>query len=80
MIDLGNTYTDKVTGFSGVAIGRVEYLTGCNQVLLAPPIARDGALRDSAWFDEQRLEVEGAERITLDNGATPGSCQQAPIK
>jgi hypothetical protein len=80
MTELGKKYEDRITGFSGIAIGRVVYITGCNQVLIAPPISADGALRDSAWFDEQRLKTLDGKQIQLDNGDTPGACQQAPIK
>jgi hypothetical protein len=55
---LGATYTDRITGFQGVAIGFVQYITGCNQVLVAPKVGADGAMKDSQWIDEQRLVVD----------------------
>lgn len=76
---LGLTVRDRITGFQGVVTGFVEYLTGCNQALVLPPIAADGAFRDSVWFDAQRLEqVPGTSRVTLDNGSTPGFDRPAP--
>ena len=79
MIQLGYTYYDKITGFTGVCTGKVEYLSGCNQALLAPRAAADGALRQSEWFDEQRLVCDEAIRpIVLDNGTTPGCDIAAP--
>jgi len=76
---LGKTLKDRITGFQGVATGYVSYLTGCNQVLLAPKVKEDGTLPDSSWFDEQRLEVvEGIAAITLDNGESPGADRPAP--
>lgn len=75
---LGHTLRDRITGFTGVCTGYVHYLTGCNQVLLAPPLSADGAMRDSQWFDVQRCEVTGAPPIVLDNGATPGADRAAP--
>lgn len=79
-IILGQSYEDKITGFSGVATGFVTYISGCNQALLSPKVGSDGALRDPAWFDVQRLAQVKAERIVLDNGATPGSDRQAPVR
>lgn len=76
--ELGNSYSDKITGFKGVAIGRVEYITGCNQVLLSPKVAEDGSIRSAEWFDEQRMVAVDAEKITLDNGSTPGCALAAP--
>lgn len=35
-VGLGETYEDCITGFTGVAVGYVQYLTGCNQALLVP--------------------------------------------
>lgn len=79
MIILGAAYIDKITGFRGVATGYVQYISGCNQALLAPQVGDDGGLRDSQWFDLQRLEpVVGWVPIQLDNGATPGADRAAP--
>jgi hypothetical protein len=75
---LGKTYKDKITKFSGVATGHVRYISGCNQVLLAPPVDSEGKLRDSQWFDEQRLDEQDAEPIVLDNSMTPGPDKMAP--
>jgi hypothetical protein len=76
---LGRTFVDRVTGFSGVATGRVEYLTGCNQLLLSPGLGPDGALRNAEWFDEQRLKLSNRrDRVVLDNGNNPGCDRPAP--
>lgn len=78
-IQLGKTYTDKITKPSGVATGHVRYISGCNQVLLAPQVDKNGQLRDSQWFDEQRLdEVAKTKAIVLDNSSTPGPDKMAP--
>lgn len=55
-IQLGHTYRDVITGFTGVCTGYVQYLTGCNQALIAPKSKPDGSWCDSAWLDESRLE------------------------
>jgi hypothetical protein len=79
MAKLGATYTDKITGFSGVATGYVQYLTGCNQVLIQPRVDSEGRTRDSSWFDEQRLDIDTRhDVIVLNNGNNPGSDKQAP--
>lgn len=74
---LGLTVKDRITGFTGIVTGYVEYLTGCNQALVVPPM-KDGKLPASEWFDVQRLEDTGASRMVLDNGATPGCDKAAP--
>ena len=51
---LGATYRDEITGFEGIATGVVKYITGCDQVLLAPQ-SRDGLKLDAHWFDKPRV-------------------------
>lgn len=77
--EFGLVYRDRITGFSGIATGRTEYISGCTQVLIAPRVDDNGAFRESQWFDEQRLELmPGANVIELDNGETPGADRPAP--
>lgn len=57
-IKLGAKAKDKVTGFEGIVIGKINYLFGCNQYGLSPE-AKDGKVLDSAWFDEGRIEIIG---------------------
>lgn len=79
-IELGWTAKDKITGFQGVVTGRAEYLTGCNQLLVVPPLGADGSPREPHWYDEQRLDRIGDDKVTLDNGKTPGFDKAAPIR
>lgn len=77
---LGHNFMDRITGFQGVCTGYVQYITGCNQLLLSPK-SDDGKTREAHWFDEQRLLLdESAPRIVLDNGASPGCDIAAPIR
>lgn len=65
-IELGDTVKDKITGFRGVVTGRCEYISGCHQVLVVPPVKADGAYGDAQWLDEDRAEVQTAvERVVL---------------
>ena len=63
-LKLGAKYRDKITGFEGIATGRVEYITGCDQILLSPP-ARGGTKPDAQWFDENRVDQVGKKIIRL---------------
>jgi hypothetical protein len=79
MIILGITATDRITGFSGVITGLCHYISGCSQALVTPKVAADGALREPAWFDLQRLDPHpDTAVVTLANGATPGFDKPAP--
>lgn len=75
---LGAKYRDRITKFEGVATGFVQYISGCNQVLLAPDVDKEGKLRDSQWFDVQRIERQVEPVISLDNTTTPGFDAPAP--
>ena len=55
-VTLGKTYKDSITGFTGVAVARAEYLYGCVRVTLDPPkLKKDGDFLPCGEFDEQRL-------------------------
>lgn len=79
-VEFGKTYRDKITGFEGIATGYCQYISGCSQVLIAPRVAPDGAMRESHWFDVQRVEVvwDDASAVNLDNSDTPGFDKAAP--
>ena len=58
--ELGEVLKDVVTGYTGVCMGRTEYLTGCSHYgLLSQKLKDDGTPRDYEWFDEQRLCITG---------------------
>ena len=42
--ELGQKVKDSITGFAGIVTGRAEYITGCHQILVQPPVknAKDG--------------------------------------
>ena len=67
MIQLGQKVKDKITGFTGIAIGKCEYLTGCTQYGVAPAAGKDSKIPDTHWFDENRIEVVG-KGITIKTG------------
>lgn len=70
--DMGVVVKDPVTGFQGTITGMAVFFTGCNRVLVEPPLAEDGKMVDPVWFDEQRVErvveepkVESPTRTTF---------------
>jgi hypothetical protein len=58
MKNLGKQAKDKVTGFEGIIIGKINYLFGCAQYGIAPKSV-DGKINDTNWFDEGRVEITG---------------------
>ncbi len=55
-IELGKGYRDPITGFSGIAVYRSEYLYGCARVALQASIGDDGKVPPWESFDELQLE------------------------
>ena len=82
-IEFGVWAKDEITGFTGVVTGRCEYITGCNQVLLAGR-ATDGKPGESRWFDVPRVTVDtNMPQFVMPKEATaaaPGPDTPAPIK
>lgn len=75
MIQLGLKAKDKITGFEGIITCKVEYLTGCDQYGLTPPVGADGKVGQSEWFDEGRLVITGpgvaAEEVRTEANGGP---------
>ncbi len=69
-IHLESTVRDKVTSFSGMVIGRAEYMTGCRQYLVQPRGGDPAKKPESEWFDEARLLIveDVAEKGTPETG------------
>lgn len=79
-LTMGATYRDKVSGFKGVATGHAKYITGCDQLLLQPPVKESGEFVEGRWFDAHRLEVAGDAIVEIDNSAAQGADIPAPIR
>lgn len=61
-IKLGTHVIDKITGFAGIATARTEFMNGCIRIGVDSPVGDDGKLRDTEWFDENRLKGNGRKR------------------
>jgi len=70
MILLGSKVKDKVTGFEGIAVSRVEYLNGCIQYgIKARYIEKDmqGKMPKVEYIDEMQLEALDAGALEDEN-------------
>ncbi|KKN68370.1 hypothetical protein LCGC14_0452460 [marine sediment metagenome] len=79
-IELGWKVRDVVSDFSGIVIGIVSYLTGCDQALIVPKTSQENKKEDSVWIDIQRLERIGDFCLELDNSKNAGSDMSPPIR
>ena len=80
MVKLGSRVRDNITGFSGIATGRTEWLFGCTRICVEPEKLKDGKPVDAVWVDEQRIEVLVNKKIKIskDNSAISGGPQNDP--
>lgn len=59
MIELGKTYRDVASGFTGMATGRAEYLEDTPSIRLTARAGSASAVVHE-WFPEGRLELVDA--------------------
>lgn len=64
MIILGSQVRDTVTGFSGIAAARTEWVYGCTRIGIESKKLHEGKPIETQWFDEQRVEIVLAEDQT----------------
>lgn len=55
--ELGDKVKCKVTGFTGIVIGKSKHLYGCDRVGVQPPVDKDGKALDAMWADIDAVEV-----------------------
>jgi len=68
---LGDELKDSITGFTGIVMGRTDYLTGCQHYGLMPrKLDKDGKFQEYQWLEESRLSSTGKG---LKNYRAPGT-------
>ncbi len=61
-IKLGDKVKDRVTGLTGIATSRTEFLNGCIQIEVTPKLKKNENLIEKAYglgIDEEQLERVG---------------------
>ncbi len=53
---------DTVTGVTGIAVARIEYMNGCVQYLIQPKVVKDGVPAKPEWYDTQQVELVGVRK------------------
>ena len=77
-VRMGVRVKSRVTGFMGIVAGRTEYLNGCIQWLVKPPVDKDGKEPDGIWIDIGSLEVVDQGIAVVQPEETPGGPQESP--
>ena len=81
-IQLGDRVKDMYTGFEGTAVGKSKWLYGCSRILVEPTELFEGKVRESTWFDEQRVMLVSKQdlKFSEQNKATTGGPQRDPVR
>jgi len=54
----GDEVKDMITGFKGIVVTQVAYMTGCNQVGVKHQTAKNNGIPiEPLWIDEVKLEL-----------------------
>ena len=54
-VEIGKVYTDRVTGYKGVAVVQEQWMEGCLRIGLQAKIDKDGNIPNILFFDEPAL-------------------------
>lgn len=57
MEDLGKKMRDKVTGYEGIAVAKIQYLNGCVQYCVKPTVSEDGKMPEGEYIDIHQLDI-----------------------
>jgi hypothetical protein len=79
-IRLGDVYRDTITGFTGVATSRHEYLNGCVRIGLQPRALHEGKPIDSQTFDVEQLEATKEPGVAAVQRPTGGPREAPPTR
>jgi len=65
-IKLGDEVEDVITGFSGIAVAKTDWIHGCSRVTIQPPVDKDGKHPDAISFDEPAVKLVKKEKVKPD--------------
>jgi hypothetical protein len=55
--ELGDRLRDKVTGFTGIAIGVTDWMSQCKRWIIQPESLHEGKPVEAQSFDETHIEI-----------------------
>ena len=77
-IELGSKVKDSITGFTGIATARHEYMNGCIRYAIQADKLKDGKPIDPEVFDVQQLVVLKSKKPARKK--KPGGPYKAPTE
>ena len=65
-IKLGDRVKCRIDGFEGIVTAIVEYINGCIQCGVRPPVDKDGKRIDPEYIDIDQLEIINPKEKTIE--------------
>lgn len=56
-IELGDTVRHRISGFTGTAIGRTIWISGCDRITVQPKVDKQGKMQENSSFDEPEMDI-----------------------
>jgi hypothetical protein len=79
--ELGLKARDVITGFQGIIVHRVNFITGCDNYGLQPQNTdEDNKIKDIKQFDENRIEILGEGVKNLFDQKPEETTKKSPTK
>ncbi len=72
-IKLGNKVRCKITGFTGIAIAKTEFINGCIQWNVLPKGDKNNKMPEDISIDEQSLEIVPIKKKPVKKRETGGA-------
>lgn len=79
-IKLGDKVRDTITGFTGIAVARTEFINGCIQWNILPKGDKINKMPEDMSIDEQALEVVKVKKKKKIKKSTNGGPIRKAIK
>jgi hypothetical protein len=62
-VKLGDRARDRVTGYTGICVARIDWLDGSKQLMLQAPADEDNALPEAQTFSETMVTLVAANQV-----------------
>ncbi len=76
-IKLGMKVKDTVSGLTGIAVCKTEWLNGCIRYGIQPPVDKDGKVPDNYYADSEQIEII-EDGVTIEPKKTGGPQSGTP--
>lgn len=76
--NLGDKVKDTISGLTGIATARLEYLNGCVQYGVSGKADKDGKIPDTMYIDHSQLTLVTPKAVTVKAADTGGATTRSP--